>query len=267
MEKLGEFPGFAFDPNSPWQGVRDLGQSAASYGTAGTLASMMERGGTFKGNIIRGGVVSAGQGLAIDIISNRLGTDTSPTINLVGAGVGMAATPYSIRISQKLVRVPVLRPNMSQVKPGWAGLALAIPTVAEAGVHLIGSMFQAPKMQGSLKEFYGSTKNLSKKQQDRLRADTERLLRQPKIQAQVRPSGDLNSYQKQFYDELEEAGLLGRELTSETDIQKTAIIAGRARLASLEAEQKAAREQSEKAQIKPPSPVVPPSPINPPTVR
>ena len=41
MEKFGEFPGFGFDPNSPWQGVRDVVQSAASYGTAGTLASMI----------------------------------------------------------------------------------------------------------------------------------------------------------------------------------------------------------------------------------
>jgi len=260
MEKVGEWSIFGFDPNSPNQAVRDVAQSATSYGTAGTLASMMERGGTFKGNILRGGLPSAAQGLAIDFISKGLGTDTSATTNLVGAGVGMAATPFSIRASQQLARMPGLYPKM-------AAAALAIPTAAEAGVHLIGSMFQPPKMQGSLKEFYESAKNLSKEQQDRLRADTERLLKQPKMPAQVRPSGDLTSYQKQFYDELEEAGLLGRELTSETDIQKSAIIAGRARLAYLEAMQKAAREQLEKAQIKPSSPVVPPSPINPPTVR
>ena len=241
LEGLGNFFGVGFNPEGEWQKRRDVAQRAISYGVSGTLSSMMERGGTFKGNILRGGLPSALQGLAIDDLSKRLGTDASTATNLIGAGVGMATTPAAIRLSQQMAKMPGLYPKIA------AG-ALALPTAAEAAVHLVGSMFEGPKTARSLKEFYGTVGDLSKEQQAEVKKQVDRMLQLPTIVRQTRPSGQLTPEQKAWYDALEQRGLLDTDLGSEERRRDLGLVIGEIEANKIRERRKAAQKQLLNAQ-------------------
>ena len=244
LEGLGNFFGVGFNPEGEWQERRDLAQSAISYGAAGTLSSMMERGGNFwggnpfvgEGNIFRGGVPSAIQGLAIDYISKGLGTDTSIGTNLIGTGVGMATTPAAIRLSQQMAKMPGLYPKLALG-------ALALPTAAEAAVHAVGSMFEGPKTARSLKEFYGTLADLSKEQQAAVRKKVEEFVNSPSLKIQTRPSGQLKPGEQEWYDALEQRGLLGVDLNPEERRRDLGLVIGGIEAGKIRKARKAAQEQ------------------------